>query len=273
MSPAASTRRAVVASLAWSVPTVAVAMAAPAFAVSPRCLKPTAVTWNSANYQRSSATKGTYTVADPDGAAGPLQGMTITVANTYTGTNTYLSQQFIPSGSTTRPSFNLTAFTGSPSIGGATGPLALHQAPKDNAKKSNSLTDANKTITTFTFSQPVTSLSFSITDIDSALNDFQDAVALGSATPYTATIRNTATVTGKGTVSTPWQAVSPTAPVPNDSTNGTVDVRFTGTVTSFTITYWNIASSTQSSTTIDGDQAIFISNLQLTYDACSKPLA
>lgn len=273
MSPVAPTRRAIVAGLAWSAPTIAVTTAAPAFAVSPRCLKPTAVTWNSANYQRSSTTLGTYTAADPDGAAGPLKGMTIRVTNTYTGTNTYLSQQFLPSGSTTRPSYNLTAFTRSTSIGGATGPLALHQAPKDNTKKSASLTDANKTITTFTFSQPVTSLSFSITDIDSNAYDFRDAVALQSSTPYTATVRNTATVMGKGTVSTPWQAVSPTAPVADSSTDGTVDVRFTGTVTSFTITYWNIAPAAQSDPNVDGDQAIFISNLQLTYDACSKPLA
>ncbi|MGM0781025.1 MAG: hypothetical protein ACQEUF_04100 [Actinomycetota bacterium] len=264
-----STRRAVVAGLAWSAPAVVVAASAPAFAVSPRCLKPATVIWNSTSYQRSSGTQGTYTVADPDGTAGPLKGMTITVANTFTGGNTYLSQQFLPTGATTRPSLNLTAYTRNPSVGGASGPLALHQAPKENTAKSDRLTDANKTITTFTFSQPVTSLSFSITDIDSAASDFRDAVALVSATPYTATIRNTATVTGNGTLNTPWRAVSSTAPVPDSSTDGTVDVRFAGTVKEFTIHYWNIASASQSSSTVDGDQAVFISNLQLTYDACS----
>lgn len=265
-----STRRAVVAGLAWSAPAVVVAASAPAFAVSPRCLKPATVTWNSTSYQRSSETQGTYTVADPDGTAGPLKGMTITVKNTFTGTNTRLSQQLLPTGSTTRPSLNLTAFMRSPSVGGASGPLALHQSPKENTAKSDLLTtDANKTITTFTFTQPVTSLSFSIADIDSAASDFRDAVALVSATPYTATIRNTATVTGNGTLNTPWRAVSPTAPVPDSSTDGTVDVRFAGTVKEFAIHYWNIAPASQSASNVDGDQAVFISNLQLTYDACS----
>lgn len=264
-----STRRAVVAGLAWSAPAVVVAASAPAFAVSPRCLKPATVTWNSTSYQRSSETQGTYTVADPDGTAGPLKGMTITVENTFTGTNTRLSQQLLPTGSTTRPSLNLTAFMRSPSIGGATGPLALHQSPKVNANKSENLTNENKTITTFTFSQPVTSLSFSIADIDSAASDFRDAVALVSATRYTATIRNTATVTGNGTLGTPWRAVSRTAPVPDSSTDGTVDVRFAGTVKEFQIHYWNIAPASQSASDVDGDQAVFISNLQLTYDACS----
>ncbi|MCV7719360.1 hypothetical protein M3C89_008425 [Micrococcus luteus] len=264
-----SSRRAVVAGLAWSAPAAVVAASAPAFAVSPRCLKPATVTWNSTSYRRSSETQGTYTVADPDGTAGPLKGMTVTVKNTFTGTNTSLSYQYTPAGSTTNAGYNLTAATRSPSIGGATGPLALHQSPKVNTNKSENLTNANKTITTFTFTQPVTSLSFSITDIDSAASDFRDAVALVSATPYTATIRNTATVTGNGTLGTPWRAVSRTAPVPDSSTDGTVDVRFAGTVKEFQIHYWNIAPASQSASDVDGDQAVFVSNLQLTYDACS----
>ncbi|MGW9738841.1 hypothetical protein ACUXPL_001872 [Micrococcus sp. 140720015-1] len=262
----APSRRAVVAGLAWSTPVVAASLAAPAFATSPRCLVTTTATWNSARYVRSSSTEGVYTFPDPDGT-GPLQGMTLTVS-TSLGSNTRTGNQGpnVINNPTPTVNDNLRALGGA-TIGGATSPLALHQSPIFNSRKTdNTLTDANKSVTTFTFTRQVTSLSFTITDIDSASNDFWDAVAVVSPTAYTATKTSPTQVTGAGTVTNPWQAANNNLPVPDTSTAGNVRVTFSAPLTTFAIHYWN--RTNLSSSTIDGDQRIFISDLQLTYNAC-----
>ena len=165
----APSRRAVVAGLAWSTPVVAASLAAPAFATSPRCLVTTTATWNSDRYARSKPTEGVYTFPDPDGT-GPLQGMTLTVS-TSLGSNTRTGNQ------RATVNDNLRALGGT-TIGGATSPLGLHQSPIDNSKKTDTLTVANKSVTTFTFTRQVTSLSFTITDNDNASKEFWDAVAV-----------------------------------------------------------------------------------------------
>jgi len=212
---------------------------------------------------RSSSTTGVYTFPDPDGT-GPLQGMTLTVS-TSLGSNTRTGNQgaTVPNNPTVNN--NLRARAGT-TIGGATSPLGLHQSPIDNSKKTDTLTDANKSVTTFTFTRQVTSLSFTITDIDSASNDFWDAVAVVSPTAYTATKTSSTQVTGAGTVDNPWQAANNNLPVPDTSTAGNVRVTFSAPLTTFAIHYWNRTKLFRSD--IDGDQGIFISDLQLTYNAC-----
>lgn len=236
---------------------MAASLAAPAFATSPRCLVTTTATWNSDRYARSKPTEGVYTFPDPDGT-GPLQGMTLTVS-TSLGSNTRTGNQ------RATVNDNLRALGGT-TIGGATSPLGLHQSPIDNSKKTDTLTGANKSVTTFTFTRQVTSLSFTITDIDSASNDFWDAVAVVSPTAYTATKTLPTQVTGAGTVTNPWQAANANLPVPNTSDAGNVRVTFSAPLTTFAIHYWNRTALFSSN--IDGDQGIFISNLQLTYNAC-----
>ena len=144
----------------------------------------------------------------------------------------------------------------------------LLQAPVDNAAKSDERNDANKTITTFTFDRPVTNLTFTITDIDSASSDFTDGVAVSSASPFTTTKANSTRtgLNGSGTLADPWRPFSYNNPVPDSGTNGNGTVRFAGEVTSFQIHYWNQTKA--SDPRIDGDQKIFISNLSLTYNAC-----
>ncbi|WP_180536909.1 hypothetical protein [Micrococcus luteus] len=254
----APSRRAVVAGLAWSTPVAAASLAAPAFAISSRCLTSTTATWNDASrYVRSSPTTGVYTFPDPDGT-GPLQGMRLTVS-TSLGSNTRTGNQ------AATVNDNLRALGGA-TIGGAASPLKLHQAPISNSNKTNTLSDANKSVTTFTFSRQVTSLSFTITDIDSASNDFWDAVAVTSPTAYTSAKTSSTQVTGAGTVTNPWQAANSNTPIPDSSTAGNVKVTFSAPLTTFAIHYWN--RTALSSSSIDGDQGIFISNLQLTYNAC-----
>ncbi|MGC5049354.1 hypothetical protein [Micrococcus porci] len=267
MTPARNTdavpaldRRRVVQGLAWTAPAMAVATAAPAFATSPRCFKTVDVVWSDTKYKRTSATSATYTTADPDGT-GPMRPLTLTVKNTFQGSNIRFGNQ---SGTANT---NLAVQSGI--IGGAPNPLSLHQSPLKNSAKSDSRVDENKTVTTFTFDRPVTSLTFSITDIDSTRSDFMDAVAVTSATAFTSSKADSSSsgLQGVGTVADPWRPSSPNNPVDNSATNGNVTVRFTSQVTSFQIHYWNQTAA--SSASIDGDQKIFISNLSLTYNACA----
>ena len=267
MTPARNTdavpaldRRRVVQGLAWTAPAVAVATAAPAFATSPRCLKTVDVVWSDMKYQRASATSATYTTADPDGT-GPMRPLTLTVTNTFKGSNIRFGNQFGTENT------NLAVQAGP--VGGYSNPLVLHQSPLSNSAKSDYRVNANKTVTTFTFDRPVTSLTFSITDIDSAVNDFVDGVAVSSPTPFTTSKANATTtgLQGVGTLADPWRPNRFDNSIPNSSTNGNGTVSFTSQVTSFEIHYWNQTSA--SALDIDGDQKIFISNLSLTYNACA----
>ena len=256
---AAHSRRRIVQGLAWSVPAVAASASAPAFAASARCFMTADIVWSDLKYKRVSATSASYTTADPDGT-GPMVPLTLTIANTYKGSNIRFGRQ---DGSENE---NLAVRSGI--VGGQTNPLVLHQAPVNNADKSDERNDANKTTTTFTFDRPVTNLTFTITDIDSALRDFTDGVAVSSASPFTTTKANSTQtgLNGSGTLADPWRPFSYDNSVPDSGTNGNGTVRFAGEVTSFQIHYWNQTAA--SSRYIDGDQKIFISNLSLTYNAC-----
>lgn len=258
MSQPTLSRRSVTAGLAWSVPVVAAAVAAPAFAASPRCYIPTTAVWNSPNYVRQSDIKGVFTTADPDGA-GSMKSMTLTVETVRTGDNIRRGDQ------AGQYNDNLRAATGA-TIGGAVAPLVLHQSPKYNVNKSGALTTANSTTTRFTFSQPVTSLSFTITDIDSTTDDFYDAVAITSSTPYTWTKKDSSFLYGTGSLTDPWHPRYNDTGVPDSSTTGNVTITFTQPVTTFDLVYWNITPYYDPY--IDGDQRVFVSNLQFTYNAC-----
>lgn len=150
-------------------------------------------------------------------------------------------------------------------VGGDRG-LTLHQSPKVNSSKTSSFTGtSNKTITTFTFSETVTNLSFTIIDIDSDTNDFHDAPALSSASTYTATEASSTYMNGTGSVANPWRASSATSPVADASTTGNVTVTFPS-VNSFDLHYWNLATAYASN--YDGDQRIFVGDMKITDDAC-----
>ena len=190
-----------------------------------------------------------------------MRPLTLTVTNTYQGSHIRFGNQFGTENT------NLAVQSGI--IGGAANPLSLHQSPLSNSATSDSRVDANKTVTTFTFDRPVTSLAFSITDIDSTRNDFADAVAVTSAAAFTSSKADSSSsgLQGVGTVADPWRPWTTDNPVNNSATNGNVTVRFTSQVTSFQIHYWNQTAASYAS--VDGDQKIFISNLSLTYNACA----
>lgn len=253
-------RRSVAQGVGWSVPTVLVATAAPAFAASP-CDPVTAVIdWASANYKRASATSGTYTIPDPDGT-GPKQGLTLTVAQTYKGSNMQTGSQGVGAAKVdynlTVPSYNI----------GGTGQqgLCIHQSPIDNTKKSATRNDANKTIHTFTFSRPVTNLSFQITDVDSAAYDFIDAVGIESPSSFTASAAYPGFVAGSGTNANPFYPLNSDLREPNDQGGANVRVSFPS-VTTFSVSYWNQIGTSRRD--VDGDQGIFFTDFTLTYKPC-----
>ena len=134
----------------------------------------------------------------------------------------------------------------------------------NDAKKSSSLTDtANQSVTTFTFSEPVSDLRFTIMDIDGAVNDFLDAVSLTSSSRYSSVI--SASLMGTGTTADPCRP-SITTPVNNDTAGAEASITFPEPVTSFALIYGNALSASTKQT--DGDQRIVITDLTLTHNAC-----
>ena len=253
-SARAVSRRALTKGIAWSVPTVVASVAAPAYAASCNPVS-TTTPWTSANYVRTNETAGTYTVPDPDGT-GPGTGMTVTVSSVF-GSNTQAGNQ--TSKQAGKPNNNLRASTGT--RGGMTGTLVLHQSPKSDAAKTNTATEANSQTVTFTFSKPVTGLSFTIADIDSAENDFIDRVTVSGAVVSTAT--NSSYVQTSGGTAT---SIGMNTRIDEASNAGNVKFTVSGTVTSITITYYNTTAAYSSS--IDGDQGVYISPLAFTYNPC-----
>lgn len=246
----AVSRRALTKGIAWSVPTVVASVAAPAYAASCSPVS-TTTPWTSANYVRTAETAGTYTVPDPDGT-GPGTGMTVKVSSAF-GNNTKAGNQ---AGTT---NYNLRGITAS--RGGMTDTLALHQSPKSNAAKTNTATPANSQTVTFTFSKPVTGLSFTIADIDSAARDFRDQVTVSGVVVSTPT--DSLYVQSSGGTAT---SISTNSRIDDASDAGNVKFTVSGTVTSITITYYNTTSA--SDPWIDGDQGVYISPLAFTYNPC-----
>lgn len=247
----APTRRAITKGALWAMPAAAASYAAPAYAAS--CSPVSTITeWAGANYKQASSTSGTYTVPDPDGA-GRGTGMTVKVSSAF-GNNTKAGNQ---AGTT---NYNLRGITAS--RGGMTDTLALHQSPKSNAAKTNEATQANSQTVTFTFSKPVTGLSFTIVDIDSAYSDFRDQVTVSGGV-VVSTPTNSVYVEAKGGTAT---SIGMNTRIDDASDAGNVKFTVSGTVTSITITYYNTTSA--SDPWIDGDQGVYISPLAFTYNPC-----
>ena len=211
-------------------------------------------------YVRTSATESTYTIQDPDGA-GPGQPLVLTVTNTFLGTNTQLGDQ---GGWFFRTNDNLRTSTGVGGSGQGAASLVLHQSPKRDADKSSLFTGtSNKSVTTFEFSRPVTNLTFTIRDIDSTSNDFWDAIALVGPS-FSAVKANSGFVIGNGGLASPFRADGSNKPAGNASTDGNVAITMPS-VTTFEFHYWNLSNTASS---VDGDQKVFLSSFGLDYKPC-----
>lgn len=251
-------RRAVVRGAAWTAPAIILVSAAPAHAsTSPAC-QPIAQTidWGSAHYVRGGSRSGTYTLPDPDGA-GVQQGLTLSVGTSYLGSNTQTGNQARTADDNLRVSAGAIGGTGDSG-------LTLHQSPIYDSLKTFDLDDRNKSITTFTFSRPVTDLRFTLCDIDSANQDFQDVVGLDGA-DFTAQIVDPGHLGGSGTPTDPLYTLSMHAPVLDSATTGNVRISMPS-VTAFSLHYWNATDAYSSN--IDGDQKLFVSDFTFSYEPC-----
>ncbi|NYE35767.1 hypothetical protein F4692_000871 [Nocardioides cavernae] len=257
-------RRSVTRAAAWTVPVVAVAATAPAYAASPCDSRAGTVDWaNGSRFSRASASSATYTIPDPDGS-GPGEALTLTISTTFLGSNTQLGDQGYNSGNGVRINDNLRTTTGVGGSGAGATSLQLHQSPRrDGDKVDTWTTTSNKSITTFTFSREVTGLTFTIRDIDSAFRDFWDGIALAGAA-FTSSRANASYVSGTGALTDPFRSSSNNLGVGDGSTDGNVAITMP-TVTSFEFHYWNLSSTGSSA---DGDQKVFLSGLSFDYKPC-----
>lgn len=257
-----SSRRTVVRGAAWSVPVVAAATAAPAFAAS--CHDPAYVDYDwtvnryyRANrqtvdrgygYVRTDSSNAAYYGQDPDGAGNQLStNVTITVAY---GSNTAASADQL--------------YASDINVGGTGAPgMTLHQTPRNANNMSSNLTNANKSVITFAFSRVISELTFTMTDIDSASGDFRDAVGIAGATISNYSIQNTNQVGGVGTVTNPFMVIPTNSAVDNQSGNGgNVTVTLTN-VSTFDLHYWNVQPAGSG-----GDQKVYLTNFKLKYTSC-----
>ena len=270
-------RRTLVSGAAWSIPAVTFAAAVPTFASS-LCPQPGRIDWAVVSTDvppTGNVTSTTMTRSasyDPD-LAGPLQPISVIVTSVAGSNTAFGDQKLNPHSRTTTGWAKLPYDSGinehlkvTTGMVGGRGDRALifHRSPVNDAKKSSSLTDtANQSVTTFTFSEPVSDLRFTIRDIDGALNDFLDTVSLTSSSRYSRVI--SASLMGTGTTANPSRP-SITTPVNNDTAGAEASITFPEPVTSFALIYGNtLSASTQQ---IDGDQKIVITDLTLTHNAC-----
>lgn len=199
-------RRHVAQGAAWSVPVIAVGAAAPNAAASP-CQELKTVVWS--NYT------GTYPTV-------------VTVA----GTTTMAITSTLPRGNVSGPVNNLRV---------ANGPDGGFPSTQDYLEIALPATNNNQLFTqtvTFTFSAPVTNLTVTLGDIDSAgsLNVFQEAVYLSPGGFTTNFVGST--LTGTGTLADPWLATDGVS-VPGTSGSGNVIVTYPGPITSFSVTMFD----------------------------------
>ncbi len=240
-------RRAVLATGAWATPVLAAGLAAPAAAASPCLPAAYLLNWGVTPYTRTSDSRsGTATITAPAAPTAPA--VTLSITSVFSGSMVPISGTGLG---------NLIVYTST--IGG-TSQQGLMFYQSFNPSSTTNGDRANRQTTTFTFSQPVSNLSFIVTDIDSQSNNFWDDVEITSASSLTAT--RDATVSG-GTTG-PWYQTSNNNSLNPDVAGGNISVRFTVPVTTFTLVYWNKQTSVTSG---NGTQGIFVGDMSFTYAA------
>lgn len=250
-------RRSFVRAAAWSVPVVSLAAAAPAFAASPCDSRVGAVIdWDNpatTTHVRESVWKS-VTTYDPDGN-GTVPSITLTTTASYSG-NMKSGPEF---GNITNDSLLLQSNIGGLNQAG----LVMYQSTTSTGAGSFN----DRGTYTFTFTRPVTNLTFTITDIDSGGAQYYDRLMLTAG--FTQQFRAGA-VTGAGTQSDPYRATNSNAGVDDfTSANGNVRVTYPGTISSFTITYWNESANLGDKPGwYNNQQAVFLSDLTFDYKPC-----
>jgi hypothetical protein len=244
----ATTRRTLMRGAAWSVPVVAVAAQAPAFAASPCDPQTYKIDWGTTTYTppsslTASPNTGTATVS---GSAGGSS-MSVTFASTLAG-------------GATRYDGNLTVPT-TTNIGGL-GATERGLAVRTGNTALTAL--VNQTIT-ITFGRAISNLSFYIVDLDRDAN-FWDRV---TCTPVpTSSSTRASTVAGVGDAglevagSGPFRYTGGTTGIDDTSNAGNVQLVYAGgsSFTSLQLNYWNAGTP--------GPQGILLSDFTFTARGC-----
>jgi hypothetical protein len=195
-------RRAVARGAAWSVPVVALAMAAPASAATSTSCTTGVLSWNG--------------FSSGSNQTGKLLATTVPNLTVMVGI----------SGDTGADNNGQVTST---TTGGLSKVLRFY----DLNNKSNT----SQTVT-LTFSKPVRNLQFSLLDVDSALSKrstaYEDLVIINTA-GWTGTKHSN--VTGSGTAAAPYRAVNTNSPVDGSSNASNVDLSWAGPLSSISFTY------------------------------------
>lgn len=195
-------RRAVARGAAWSVPVVALAVAAPAVAASTNCTMGT-LSWDS--FRDGATGLGTFATTVP--------GLTVTL--TSTGATGAANNAKVTSTQT----------------GGLSKVLRFYDV--------ENVANTSQTVTV-TFNKQVRNLSFSFLDVDSAVqnhNDklYEDLVWITTPSSWAGTLH--ANVQGSGTAAKPYRAINTNSPEPGTSADSNVDLTFVGPLTTVTFVY------------------------------------
>ena len=250
-------RRTVARAAAWTVPVVAVATAAPAYAASPCDRRANEVLdWDGSRtvYTRSNSRTAKASF-DPDGT-GPVPVLDLNITAAYWG-NMKSGYEF--PNNRANPSLRVSAPVGGLGVSG----LSMWQSTTSGSPAGS----ADRGAYTFSFTRPVSNLRFTLTDIDSQSGDFWDVIMLTpgyTVTSQPATIRDDYNgIDGQRR----FFASAQSAPVDNATGGGgNLGLRYDGPISEFTITYYNGATSF--SDQVDQDQTIYITDLTFDYTPC-----
>lgn len=245
-----ASRRNVVRGAAWSVPVVAVAATAPAFAASCTTDYAMRLDWGNAVAEFSRALNGNSATASATGGAGSTP-LLVTFGSVYIRPNNQADR---------RASNNLTVPPDTNVGGAGTGQRALMLRHLNHGEGRT-----YRQVLTISFARAVTGLSFRISDIDSLNNTFYDRVEL------TGTREGVRTgVRGRGLEETennnsrgPWRSTSDSDNADTNTAERIVDVTYSGTIaanTPITLTYWSARAGSE--------QYIFLGDFTFTAKNC-----
>lgn len=251
-------RRTVIKGAAWSLPVIAAAAAAPLAAASTTCVQPDIqINWGLATYSGATSNTQSFTrtvTFTPTGGATPAQNapLTATIQHSWHGQMR---------GAT---AFGQTGTVSSQNVGGI-GQKGYVLDQQVGVTGQTVPTANDYQLITFTFSEPLTNLRFSVTDIDriwatSGTRDFIDGVSLTSPSPFTFSAPAGSSVTGSGTAGSPWQNQN-NVNYPEDGPGGQIDIVFPGPVTTFTLRYENLGRNA-SINAASNDQVVFITGMR-----------
>jgi hypothetical protein len=262
MAELAPSRRTLVRGAAWSVPVVAVAATAPAYATSACADGAYQVRWGTDYTASTKSATANRTGTSGSGAVGNAP-LTLTITTKFVGA--------MAAGSANDGVSNLAASPWNVAGVGAPGLAIMQQVTTRyywwSATRYPLPTprDGNYQQVTLTFSRPVWDLKFTITDIDSNSGQYQDRIVVSGSPSFTLN----SGVSGGGSDGSPWQPVNNNQNWnPQTQTQGNVQVDYSGLPAAnvYTITYWNDQSGDISG---DGLQGVFLGTLTFGAETCA----